>query len=182
MTERDLLIEVKDIKTYFFLDEGTVRAVDGCSFDILRGQTVGVVGESGCGKSVTAQSILRIVPPPGRIVSGEIIFHRKEKGNQASTVVEAVRLDQLNDRGARDSRDSRERDRHDLSGADDVLVPGAHDRRSDHGSDHPAPEGGQGRGAEAGDRDVGAGGYAQAGAAGGRRIRTSCRAACGSGR
>ncbi len=99
MTERDLLIEVKDIKTYFFLDEGTVRAVDGCSFDILRGQTLGVVGESGCGKSVTAQSILRIVPPPGRIVSGEIIFHRKEKGNKGSSVVEQIRLDQLDPRG-----------------------------------------------------------------------------------
>lgn len=100
MTERDLLIEVKDVKTYFFLDEGTVRAVDGCSFDILRGQTLGVVGESGCGKSVTAQSILRIVPPPGRIVSGEIIFHRKEKGNKASSVVEQVRLHELDPRGA----------------------------------------------------------------------------------
>jgi len=99
MTERDLLIEVKDVKTYFFLDEGTVRAVDGCSFDILRGQTLGVVGESGCGKSVTAQSILRIVPPPGRIVSGEIIFHRKEKGNKASSVVEQVRLHELDPRG-----------------------------------------------------------------------------------
>jgi len=76
-----------------------VRAVDGCSFDILRGQTLGVVGESGCGKSVTAQSILRIVPPPGRIVSGEIIFHRKEKGNQASSVVEQVRLHELDPRG-----------------------------------------------------------------------------------
>jgi len=76
-----------------------VRAVDGCSFDILRGQTLGVVGESGCGKSVTAQSILRIVPPPGRIVSGEIIFHRKEKGNKASSVVEQVRLHELDPRG-----------------------------------------------------------------------------------
>ena len=98
MTERDLLIEVKDLKTYFFLDEGTVRAVDGCSFDILRGQTLGVVGESGCGKSVTAQSILRIVPPPGRIVEGEIIFHRREKGD-ASAMIEQVRLDQLDARG-----------------------------------------------------------------------------------
>jgi len=58
-----------------------------------------VVGESGCGKSVTAQSILRIVPPPGRIVSGEIIFHRKEKGNKASSVVEQVRLHELDPRG-----------------------------------------------------------------------------------
>ena len=75
----DMLISVKDLKTYFFLDEGTVRAVDGCTFDITRGETLGVVGESGCGKSVTGQSILRIVPPPGRIVAGEITFYRKDK-------------------------------------------------------------------------------------------------------
>jgi oligopeptide/dipeptide ABC transporter ATP-binding protein len=99
MAEREMLLEVKDLKTYFFLDEGTVRAVDGCSFDIMRGQTVGVVGESGCGKSVTAQSILRIVPPPGKIVSGEIVFHRRDK-RDASAVVEDVRLDQLDARGS----------------------------------------------------------------------------------
>ncbi|HUX88955.1 MAG TPA: ATP-binding cassette domain-containing protein, partial [Chloroflexota bacterium] len=62
------LLEVRDLKTHFPLDEGTVRAVDGVSFTIHRGRTLGIVGESGCGKSVTAQSILRIVPPPGRIV------------------------------------------------------------------------------------------------------------------
>jgi oligopeptide/dipeptide ABC transporter ATP-binding protein len=97
----DLLLRVKDLKTYFFLDEGTVRAVDGASFDLVRGQTLGVVGESGCGKSVTSQSILRIVPPPGRIVSGEIVYFRKAEGKEsASDVVEEVRLDQLSDRGA----------------------------------------------------------------------------------
>ena len=56
----------KNLKTYFFLDEGTVRAIDGVDFSIQRGQTLGVVGESGCGKSVTARSILRIVPKPGK--------------------------------------------------------------------------------------------------------------------
>ena len=98
MAERDVLLEVKDLKTYFFLDEGTVRAVDGCSFDLVRGQTLGVVGESGCGKSVTSQSILRIVPPPGRIESGEIIYHRREK-KEDGMIVEDVRLDQLDPRG-----------------------------------------------------------------------------------
>jgi oligopeptide/dipeptide ABC transporter ATP-binding protein len=73
----DLLLEVRDLKTHFLLDEGTVRAVDGVSFHIRRGRTLGIVGESGCGKSVTAQSILRIVPKPGKIVSGEIIYHRR---------------------------------------------------------------------------------------------------------
>ncbi len=68
----DMLIDIRDLKTYFFLREGTVRAVDGATFSIRRGKTLGVVGESGCGKSVTAQSIMQIVPKPGRIVSGEI--------------------------------------------------------------------------------------------------------------
>ncbi len=59
----------------FPLDEGTVRAVDGVTFSLERGRTLGVVGESGCGKTVTAQSILRIVPRPGRIVGGEILYY-----------------------------------------------------------------------------------------------------------
>jgi oligopeptide/dipeptide ABC transporter ATP-binding protein len=70
------LIEVKNLKTYFYLDEGTVRAVDGADFDIAQGETLGVVGESGCGKSVTARSIMRIVAKPGKIIDGQILYHR----------------------------------------------------------------------------------------------------------
>jgi oligopeptide/dipeptide ABC transporter ATP-binding protein len=70
----DLLIKVEDLKTYFFLNEGTVRAVDGADFNIYRGKTLGVVGESGCGKSITARSIMRIVAKPGKIVDGHIWF------------------------------------------------------------------------------------------------------------
>jgi peptide/nickel transport system ATP-binding protein len=70
------LLSVRNLKTYFFQDEGTVKAVDGATFDVYPGKTLGIVGESGCGKSVTAQSILRIVDQPGRIVSGEIILRR----------------------------------------------------------------------------------------------------------
>jgi peptide/nickel transport system ATP-binding protein len=70
----DNLIEIRNLKTHFMLDEGTVRAVDGVSFAIPDRKTLGIVGESGCGKSVTAQSILRIVPSPGRIVEGEILL------------------------------------------------------------------------------------------------------------
>ena len=72
-----LVLEVKDLHTYFKLDEGTLKAVDGVSFSIHQNRTLGVVGESGCGKSVTAQSILQIVPSPGR-VQGEILLHRDQ--------------------------------------------------------------------------------------------------------
>jgi ABC-type dipeptide/oligopeptide/nickel transport system ATPase component len=69
------LLEVADLKTWFFTRDGIVRAVDGVSFHVMPGETLAIVGESGCGKSVTALSILRLVPaPPGRIVSGAIHF------------------------------------------------------------------------------------------------------------
>ena len=70
------VLEVKDLRVHFFLDEGLVRAVDGVSFDVQPGQVVGIVGESGCGKSVTMKAILQIVEPPGRIVGGQILFRR----------------------------------------------------------------------------------------------------------
>lgn len=69
------LVRLKDVRTYFYTPEGVVKAVDGVSFDIFRGRTLGVLGESGCGKSVTALSIMRLIPdPPGRIISGSIEF------------------------------------------------------------------------------------------------------------
>jgi len=99
MVENNLLLEVKGLKTYFFLEEGTVRAVDGADFDIKRGGTLGVVGESGCGKSVTAQSVLRIVPPPGRIVEGELLYHRYQDNGADSSVAEVTDLAQLSPKG-----------------------------------------------------------------------------------
>ena len=69
------LLQVRDLRTYFFTDDGVVRAVDGISYDIEEGETLGLVGESGCGKSVSALSLLRLIPnPPGRIVSGQVLF------------------------------------------------------------------------------------------------------------
>jgi oligopeptide/dipeptide ABC transporter ATP-binding protein len=111
----NVLIEVKDLKTYFFLDEGTARAVDGVDMQIMRGQTLGVVGESGCGKSVTARSILRIVPKPGRIVEGEITYHRILSGNGGDTALtEEIKLTELDPRGA---------EIRSIRGAEIALVP-----------------------------------------------------------
>ena len=70
------LLSVHDLRVAFDMDEGTVRAVDGASFDVHAGQTVGIVGESGCGKSVTMRAVLQLVDRPGRITGGEIRFRR----------------------------------------------------------------------------------------------------------
>jgi len=73
------LLEVKNLRTYFFGMDGTVKAVDGVSFDVHEGETLGLVGESGCGKSVSALSILRLIPnPPGEILDGEIFFEGRD--------------------------------------------------------------------------------------------------------
>jgi len=72
------LVQIKNLKTYFYTEDGIVKAVDDVSFNIRKGEIIGVVGESGCGKSVTAMSIMRLIPsPPGKIVGGEIIFEDK---------------------------------------------------------------------------------------------------------
>ncbi|GAG79158.1 unnamed protein product [marine sediment metagenome] len=69
-----LLLEIKDLKTHFFTEDGVVKAVDGVDFEVYQGETLGIVGESGCGKSVTAFSILRLLDYPGKTVGGEVIF------------------------------------------------------------------------------------------------------------
>src|SRR5262247_3288400 len=70
------LLSVRDLRVVFELDEGTVRAVDGVSFDVRPGQVVGIVGESGCGKSVTMKAILQLIETPGRITRGEILYRQ----------------------------------------------------------------------------------------------------------
>ncbi|MCD6508592.1 ABC transporter ATP-binding protein [Candidatus Poribacteria bacterium] len=72
------LLEVKDLRTCFFIEEGVVKAVDGLSFILNRGETMALVGESGCGKTATALSIMRLLPPPGRVVGGEINFDGRD--------------------------------------------------------------------------------------------------------
>ncbi len=99
MTSDDLLVEIKGLKTYFFLDQGTVKAVDGVDLNIPRGRTIGVVGESGCGKSITARSILQIVDAPGRIVEGSILFRRIVGRNGDSNMYEEIDLARLRPAG-----------------------------------------------------------------------------------
>lgn len=77
--KKEKLIELKNLKTYFYTEEGVVKAVDGVNFEIYPGETLGIVGESGCGKSVTSLSIMRLIEtPPGKIVEGEINFVEKD--------------------------------------------------------------------------------------------------------
>ncbi len=76
MDNNSPLLSVRDLKVHFMMDEGIVKAVDGVTFDVQAGQVFGIVGESGCGKSVTMKAVLRIVEPPGKIVNGEIMLRR----------------------------------------------------------------------------------------------------------
>ncbi|MBN9088423.1 MAG: ABC transporter ATP-binding protein [Reyranella sp.] len=101
------LLSVRDLRVSFQMDEGLVRAVDGTSFDIMPGQVLGVVGESGCGKSVTMRAILQLVEKPGRITDGTICFRRR---NGADT----VDLARLPPRGA---------EMRDIRGAEIALIP-----------------------------------------------------------
>ena len=80
LPSRENIVEVTDLKTHFFTVEGIVKAVDGVSFTVRKGEVLGVVGESGCGKSVTALSILQLVPLPGRILAGEILYYGEDGG------------------------------------------------------------------------------------------------------
>ncbi|MBN1563339.1 MAG: ABC transporter ATP-binding protein [Anaerolineae bacterium] len=80
MTKQDVLLEVNDLHVQFFLTEGTIQAVDGVSFTLESGKTLGIVGESGCGKSVTARAILNMIRHPGRITGGEVVYHGRADG------------------------------------------------------------------------------------------------------
>ncbi len=92
MSERGTLLQVRDLKTHFFTADGIVRAVDGISFELAAGETLGIVGESGCGKSVTALSILRLIAPEtGRIVGGSIAFEGQELTTLPIEAMRAIR-------------------------------------------------------------------------------------------
>jgi peptide/nickel transport system ATP-binding protein len=99
MTEktRDPLVTVKDLHVEFDVRDGIVHAVDGCSFNIYRGQTLGIIGESGCGKSITAKAIMNMVPKPGKM-KGEITFFEKSD-EDGGEIVNEIRLDQTDPDG-----------------------------------------------------------------------------------
>ena len=89
--EAATVLEIEDLQTHFFTPGGVVRAVDGVSYSVKAGETLGVVGESGCGKSVTALSILRLVTsPPGRIVGGAVRFQGKNLLEQSEQEMERI--------------------------------------------------------------------------------------------
>ena len=90
------LLEVKDLKTYFYTGDGIVPAVDGVSFSLAKGETIGIVGESGCGKSVTSLSIMRLVAsPPGRIVGGEILFKGENLLTKRESEIRRIRGNEI---------------------------------------------------------------------------------------
>ena len=93
------LVEIKNLRTYFHLAEGVVRAVDGVDLTINRQQTMGVVGESGCGKSIMSLSMLRLLPPAGKIEEGQILFHKSVKESQEGTQTEIIDIAKLDSGG-----------------------------------------------------------------------------------
>jgi peptide/nickel transport system ATP-binding protein len=93
------LVEVKDLRVEFDVRAGIVKAVDGLWLNINRGETMGVIGESGCGKSMTARAILQMIPKPGKITNGEILYYRRIKKNGHSEAVDVVKITDLHPDG-----------------------------------------------------------------------------------
>ncbi len=92
----DILLEIQNLKTYFFMEEGVARAVDGMDLTMRRGSTLGLIGESGCGKSVTAFSILQLVPsPPGRITEGKILFEGEDLLQKSPSEIRTIRGNEI---------------------------------------------------------------------------------------
>lgn len=90
-TDQKPLLEVRNLKTYFYTEDGVVSAVDGVSFEVYPGEVLGIVGESGCGKSVTSLSIMRLIAPPGKITEGEILFDGKNLLNFSEDEMTKIR-------------------------------------------------------------------------------------------
>src|SRR5512137_2977595 len=95
MSDNKPLLEVKNLKTYFYTEDGVVRAVDGVNFEVYPGEVLGLVGESGCGKSVTSLSIMRLIAPPGKITEGEILLDGKNLLKLSEDEMTKVRGDRI---------------------------------------------------------------------------------------
>ncbi|MGE5654129.1 MAG: ABC transporter ATP-binding protein [Bacillota bacterium] len=93
--QKQPLLEVRDLKTHFFTDGGAVPAVDGVSFSLDRGKTIGIVGESGCGKTVMSLSIMRLIASPGRITAGQILFDGKDLANLSNSEMCKIRGNEI---------------------------------------------------------------------------------------
>ena len=91
MPAGEVLLEVRGLKTHFDTRQGVVKAVDGADFHVKRGEVLGLVGESGCGKSVTSLSIMGLIPHPGEVVAGEILFGGKDIAQMKAAEVRALR-------------------------------------------------------------------------------------------
>lgn len=92
----DVVLQVKNLQTYFYTEEGVVPAVDGVDFSLQQGETLAIVGESGCGKSVTSMSVLRLVPvPPGKILSGEILYKGEDLLQKSEKQMRAIRGNEI---------------------------------------------------------------------------------------
>ena len=89
------LLEIKGLKTHFFTEDGTVKAVDGVTFEVGHGETLGVVGESGCGKSITSLSVMRLIERPGKIVEGEIMLNGENLLQRTDEEMQDIRGDQV---------------------------------------------------------------------------------------
>ena len=148
----DIALDVKDLQTWFYTRQGIVKAVDGVSFNLRKGETLGIVGESGCGKSITALSVMRLVPdPPGRIIGGRVTLDGRRSAGP---------------RRGRNAPGARQRHLHDLPGADDLAQPGADHWLPDRRGADPAPGHEPDRGAVAGGGDARHDAHSRAGAAG----------------
>ena len=96
VAENPVILEVNNLRTYFFNRTSTVKAVDGVSFNLRQGETLGIVGESGCGKTITALSLLRLVPKPaGRIIEGEVLLNGEDLLLKTENEMRQVRGHQL---------------------------------------------------------------------------------------
>lgn len=96
MQQKELLLQLEDLQTYFYTDDGVVKAVDRVTFEINKGETLGVVGESGCGKSVTSLSIMRLIPnPPGKITGGRILFEGEDLVTKSDAEMRRIRGNEI---------------------------------------------------------------------------------------